>query len=69
MSFPFDSHSAAVSEFTLAMPCSDHAVVFKVTAQHGRVSTAVLCESALRQENELEMPIFNFEIIGLLSLM
>ena len=29
--------------FTLAMPCSDHAVLLKVTAQHGRLATAVLC--------------------------
>ena len=29
--------------FTLAMPCSDHAVLFKATAQHGRRETAVLC--------------------------
>ena len=29
--------------FTLAMPCSDHAVFLKATAQHGRLSTAVLC--------------------------
>ena len=26
-----------------AMPCSDHAVLLKATAQHGRLSTAVLC--------------------------
>jgi hypothetical protein len=25
------------------MPCSDHAVILKATAQHGRLSTAVLC--------------------------
>jgi hypothetical protein len=25
------------------MPCSDHAVLLKVTAQHGRLSTAMLC--------------------------
>ena len=25
------------------MPCSDHAVLLKATAQHGRLSTAVLC--------------------------
>ena len=25
------------------MPCSDHAVLLKVTAQHGRRETAVLC--------------------------
>ena len=29
--------------FTLAMPCSDHAALLKATAQHGRLSTAVLC--------------------------
>ena len=28
--------------FTVAMPCSDHAVLLKVTAQHGRLLTAVL---------------------------
>ena len=25
------------------MPCSDHAFLLKATAQHGRLSTAVLC--------------------------
>jgi hypothetical protein len=25
------------------MPCSDHAVLLKATAQHGRLSTAMLC--------------------------
>ena len=25
------------------MPCSDHAVILKATAQHSRLSTAVLC--------------------------
>ena len=29
--------------FTIAMPCSDHAVLLKATAQHGRRETAVLC--------------------------
>jgi len=29
--------------FTLAMPCSDHAVLLKATAQHVRRETAVLC--------------------------
>ena len=50
MSFPFDLHSAAVSDSHLPchvhaapMPCSDHAVLLKATAQHGRLSTAVLC--------------------------
>ena len=28
---------------TMPMPCSDHAVLLKATAQHGRLSTAVLC--------------------------
>ena len=27
----------------MPMPCSDHAVLPKATAQHGRLSTAVLC--------------------------
>ena len=27
----------------MPMPCSDHAVLLKATAQHGRLSTAVLC--------------------------
>ena len=27
----------------MAMPCSDHAVLFNATALHGRLSTAVLC--------------------------
>ena len=29
--------------FTPAKPCSDHAVLLKATAQHGRRETAVLC--------------------------
>ena len=41
MCFTFDSHSAAVSDSHL--PCSDHAVRLKATAQHGRLSKAVLC--------------------------
>jgi len=28
--------------FTLAMPCSNHAILLKATAQHDRLSTAVL---------------------------
>ena len=48
MSFPFDLHSAAVSDahlpcHAMPMPCSDHVVLLKATAQHGRLSTAVLC--------------------------
>ena len=42
MSFPFDLHSATVSDSHL--PC--HAVLLKATAQHGRLSrrdTAMLC--------------------------
>jgi hypothetical protein len=31
--------------FTLATPCSDHVVLLKATAQHGRPETAVLCHS------------------------
>ena len=27
----------------MPMPCSDHGVLLKATAQHGRLSTAVLC--------------------------
>jgi hypothetical protein len=27
----------------MSMPCSDHAVLLKATAQHGRQETAVLC--------------------------
>ena len=49
MSFPFDSHSAVVSDIHLPchahaapMPCSDHAVLLKATAQHVCLSTAVL---------------------------
>jgi hypothetical protein len=43
VSFPFDSHSAAVSDSHL--PCSahaipEHAVLLKVTAQHGHRETA-----------------------------
>ena len=41
MSFPFDLHSVAVSDSHL--PCSDHAVLLKATACHGRPETAVLC--------------------------
>ena len=45
LSFPFDSHSAAVSDSHL--PCCaraipNHAVLLKATAQHGRLSTAML---------------------------
>ena len=45
MSFPFDLHSAAVSDSHL--PCHahaipDHAFLLKATAQHGRRETAVL---------------------------
>ena len=46
MSFPFDLHSAAVSDSHLPchvlaapMPCSDHAVLLKATAQHVRRET------------------------------
>ena len=49
MSFQFDLHSAAVSvshlpchAHAMPMPCSDHAVLLKTTAQHGRRETAVL---------------------------
>jgi len=41
--FPFDLRSAAVSDSHLpchAMPCSDHAVLLKATAQHVRRETA-----------------------------
>jgi hypothetical protein len=38
--FPFDLHSAAVFDSHLPMPCSDHAVLLKATAQHGRRETA-----------------------------
>ena len=46
VSFPFDLHSAAVSDSHL--PCHAHAMLrpchfFEVTAQHGRLSKAVLC--------------------------
>jgi len=47
VSFPFDLHNAAVSDSHLpchshaaAMPCSDHAVLLKAMAQHGRRETA-----------------------------
>ena len=46
MSFPFDLHSAAVYDSRLprhAHPCSDNSFLLKATAQHGRLSTAVLC--------------------------
>ena len=52
MSFPFDLHSAAVSDSHL--PCSDHAVLLKATVQHGRRTAwarNVVCESVL---NHLE---------------
>ena len=53
MSFPFDLHSAAVSDSHLPchavpMPCSDHAVLLKATAQYGRRETAC-CAVALRR--------------------
>ena len=41
MSFPFDLHSAGVSDSHL--PCHAHAVLLKATAQHCRRKTAVLC--------------------------
>jgi len=45
MSFPFDLHSAAVSDSHLPchaapMPCSDYAALLKATAQYGRRETA-----------------------------
>jgi hypothetical protein len=47
VSFPFNLHSAAVSDSHLpcyahaaSIPCSDHAVLLKVTAQYGRRETA-----------------------------
>jgi len=47
MTFPFDLHSAAVSDSHLPchahavlMPCSDHDVLLEATAQHGRRETA-----------------------------
>ena len=45
MSFPSDLRSAAVSDshlpcHAMPMPCSDHAVLLKVTAQHVRRETA-----------------------------
>jgi len=47
VSFPFDLHSAAVSDSHLSchahaapMPSSDHAVLLKATAQHGCRKTA-----------------------------
>ena len=75
MSFPFDLHSAAVSDshlpcharaiprtcrssqghstacrrdlihtyHAMPVPCPDHAVLLKATAEHDRLSTAVLC--------------------------
>ena len=33
----------------MPMPCSDHAVLLKATAQHGRLSTAVLCSKLQRE--------------------
>ena len=41
MPFPFDLHSAAVSDSHL--PCRAHAILLKATAQHGRRETGVLC--------------------------
>ena len=43
VSFPFDLHSAAVSDshlHAMPMPCSDHAILLKATAQHVRLETA-----------------------------
>jgi hypothetical protein len=47
VSFPFDLHSGAVSDshllchaYAAPMPCTDHTVLLKVTAQHGRRETA-----------------------------
>ena len=41
MSFPFDLHSAAVSDSHL--PYHSNAILLKATAQHGHISMAVLC--------------------------
>jgi hypothetical protein len=41
MSFPFDLHSATVSDSHL--PCSDHAVLLKATAQHSTAVERRLC--------------------------
>jgi len=53
VSFPFDLHSAAVSDSDLSchvhaahMPCSDRAVLLKATAKHVRPETA--CELPAR---------------------
>ena len=46
VSFPFDLHNAAVSDSHLpcrALAYSDHAVLLKATAQHGRRGTTMLC--------------------------
>jgi len=47
MSFPFDLHSAVMSDSHLpchahatTMPCSDHAFLLKATTQHGRTETS-----------------------------
>ena len=53
MSFPYDLHSAAVSDshllcYAMPMPCSDHAVLLKATAQHGRLRRPC-CAVALRR--------------------
>ena len=50
MPFPFDLHSAAVSDSHLpcharAMPCSDHAVLLKVTAQQAVERLSVPCRN------------------------
>ena len=41
MSLPFDLNSAAVSDSHFQ--CHAHADLLKATAEHGRLSTAVLC--------------------------
>jgi hypothetical protein len=51
MSFPFDLHSAAVSDSHLARHAHtfpDHAVLLKATAQHGRRETACGLNARLR---------------------
>ena len=53
MSFPFDLHSAAPPDSQL--PCRAHAVLLKATAQHGRLSTAVLCRGLEKNGNGQSM--------------
>ena len=54
MSFPLDFNSAAMFDShcqAAPIPCFNHAVLLKNTAQHGRRETTVLCRSLVQLYN------------------